>query len=75
MPSLNLTVALIAVGGFVLALPASAQNGTTNSGLTEALQIGAAHAVDLTGTTDGRSLEAAKMIYERLIEPALRNQP
>ena len=30
---------------------------------------------DLTGTTDGRNLEAAKMIYERLIEPALRNQP
>jgi len=53
MPSLNLTVALIAVGGFVLALPANAQSGTTNSGLTEALQIGAEHAVDLTGTTDG----------------------
>jgi hypothetical protein len=29
---------------------------------------------DLTGTTDGRNLEAAKMIYERLLEPALRNQ-
>jgi hypothetical protein len=29
---------------------------------------------DLTGTTDGRNLEAAKMIYERRIEPALRNQ-
>jgi hypothetical protein len=30
---------------------------------------------DLTGTTDGRNLEAAKMIYERLIEPTLRNRP
>jgi hypothetical protein len=29
---------------------------------------------DLTGTTDGRNLEAAKMIYERLLEPAFRNQ-
>jgi hypothetical protein len=29
---------------------------------------------DLTRTTDGRNLEAAKMIYERLLEPALRNQ-
>jgi hypothetical protein len=30
---------------------------------------------DLTGTTDGRNLDAAKMIYERLLEPAFRDQP
>jgi hypothetical protein len=29
---------------------------------------------DLTTTTDGRNLEAAKMIYDEYIEPALRNQ-
>ncbi|MGA2204600.1 MAG: type IV toxin-antitoxin system AbiEi family antitoxin [Halobacteriota archaeon] len=29
---------------------------------------------DLTTTTDGRNLEAAKMIYDEFIEPALRNQ-
>jgi hypothetical protein len=28
---------------------------------------------DLTATTNGRNLEAARMIYEQLIEPALRN--
>jgi hypothetical protein len=28
---------------------------------------------DLTTTTDGRNLEAAKMIYDEFIEPALRN--
>ena len=28
---------------------------------------------DLTTTTDGRNLEAAKMIYDQYIEPALRN--
>jgi hypothetical protein len=30
--------------------------------------------VDLTATTDGRNLEAAKMIYDQFIEPAFRNQ-
>ena len=29
---------------------------------------------DLTTTTDGRNLEAAKMIYDEYIEPAFRNQ-
>lgn len=29
---------------------------------------------DLTATTDGRNLEAAKMIYDQFIEPAFRNQ-
>jgi hypothetical protein len=29
---------------------------------------------DLTTTTDGRNLEAAKMIYDQYIEPALRNK-
>jgi hypothetical protein len=28
---------------------------------------------DLTATTDGRNLEAAKMIYDQYIEPAFRN--
>jgi len=28
---------------------------------------------DLTATTDGRNLEAARMIYDRYIEPAFRN--
>jgi len=28
---------------------------------------------DLATTTDGRNLEAAKMIYDEFIEPALRN--
>jgi hypothetical protein len=28
---------------------------------------------DLATTTDGRNLEAAKMIYDEYIEPALRN--
>lgn len=29
---------------------------------------------DLTATTDGRNLEAAKMIYDQFIEPAFRNK-
>jgi hypothetical protein len=29
---------------------------------------------DLTATTDGRNLEAAKMIYDQYVEPALRNK-
>jgi hypothetical protein len=29
---------------------------------------------DLTATTDGRNLEAAKMIYDQYVEPAFRNK-
>jgi hypothetical protein len=29
---------------------------------------------DLAATTDGRNLEAAKMIYDQYVEPALRNK-